>query len=438
MLKAQRRELESRLESADGAEQAQLQLELAVCIEDMLSAAVVAKKAGAERKAKPSNPETPYDAWVSQDNEDNSETHRRLKQALDKVRNEGVKTAKQREYWDLYNEKHLTQTEIARIYGVAPSCVSRTLARARANMRRLGAQYNQVVDNIERGVLFPAEGVGGTAYQAELLRQYRDGVTMKELAQSYGITQSSVSRTLAKARASEEKLLSLAEENGDGPTDEATLDLTDLRVLEFLQGVLSPRMQMITYLRLCEALTYEKITELIGLSKIEIQTAESWAYRRIADRLQARAIKLKNPDVLPMLVNDAYTRMEREPAVATLPMQEKVREQKDPPAALSRKPETAITPVPESEKKRAPATTEKSAHPTKKGRPKTKVMEEFSVGVEYSDGRSIDAGDIDRYAGTELSPFMRRMASAAKQRVSLMKMFLTFLQNLKFRWRYAK
>lgn len=112
-LKAQRRELQSRLETAAGAEQAQLQLELAVCIEDMLSAAVVAKKAGAESKAKPSTPETPYDAWVSQGSGDNSAEHRRLKEAMDKIRSEGPRTAKQREFWALYNVEHLKMAKIA-------------------------------------------------------------------------------------------------------------------------------------------------------------------------------------------------------------------------------------------------------------------------------------------------------------------------------------
>lgn len=84
------------------------------------------------------------------------------------------------------------------------------------------------------------------------------------------------------------------------------------------------------------------------------------------------------------------------------------------------------------------APTKKPVQSTKKGRPKTKVIEDFSVNVEYSDGRSIDAGAIDRYAGTELSPFMRRMVSTAKHKAYLMSKFLRFILRIKHKWRYAK
>lgn len=324
-LKAQRRELEARIEHTEGAERSELQLALAVCIEDMLSAAVIAKKAGAEGKAKPSNPDTPYDAWVAQSNGDNSVEHSRLKEAMDKIRTEGPGTAKQREFWELYNIEHIKMVKIAGIYGISPSSVSRTIARADAGMRRLGSQYNQVVDNIERGTLFPAEGVSGTERQKELLRLYRDGMNMSEIAEAMGVTPSSVSRTIARARANEARLLSLASDSGEGPTGEVILDLTDLRTLEFLTGILSARMQMILYLRLCEALTYDKITELIGLSRCDVESAEAWAYKRITTNLQATSIKLRNPDMLPVIVNAAYTRMEREPVEEIMPPREKVR-----------------------------------------------------------------------------------------------------------------
>lgn len=468
-LKAQRRELEAKLETAAGAEQAQLQLELAVCIEDMLSAAVVAKKAGAESKAKPSTPETPYDAWVSQSSGDNSVEHRRLKEALDRVCTDGPRTARQREFWELYNLEHKNITAIARIYGVSASSVSRTIGRANANIRRLAGQYNTVVENIERGALFPAEGVASTERQLQMLRMYRDGANMPQIAETLGVSASSVSRTIGRARAEEAKLLSLAADNGEGPTGDVILDLTDLRTLEFLTGILSARMQMIMYLRLCEALTYDKITELIGLSRGDVEAAEAWAQKRIAASLKATKIKLKNPDVLPELINDAYTRMEREPVEDVPPPRERLMKPRDPTRALSREPENAVTPEaeeppaiterpaivtngleavtealdavtkgPEPVTETPTAETKKPAPKSKRGKPKVRPPEHFTVGVEYSDGRSIDAGAIDRYAGTELSPFMRRMVSAAKQRTSLRNRFLQFFMRIKHRWRYAK
>ena len=323
------------------------------------------------------------EAGKRRNNENTGNRHkqlcRRLNDALYRVCADGPRTARQREFWELYNLEHTNMPTIARIYGVSPSSVSRTIARANVNIRRLAGQYNTVLENIDREALFPAEGVAGTNWQKTLLSMYRDGMNMPQIADVFGISPSSVSRTIGRARANEARLLSLAEGNGDGPTGEVTLDLTDLRTLEFLTGILSARMQMIMYLRLCEALTYDKITELIGLSRGDVEAAEAWAYTRITANLQATSIKLKNPDVLPALLNVAYTRMEREPVSKIPKPMERERKPKDPTGALSRKPEDAVMHDPAPAAEEHPAAIEKPAPMSKRGRPKVRPPEHFTV-----------------------------------------------------------
>lgn len=72
-------------------------------------------------------------AWTAAHTEDNGGDIRRLKRNLRAAREE-VLTARQREMLRLFCEEGMSMTEIARTLGVAPSTVSRTLARARRRL----------------------------------------------------------------------------------------------------------------------------------------------------------------------------------------------------------------------------------------------------------------------------------------------------------------
>lgn len=72
-------------------------------------------------------------AWAAAQAEDNGGDIRRLKRNLRAAREE-VLTARQREMLRLSCEEGMSMTQIARALGVAPSTVSRTLARAKRRL----------------------------------------------------------------------------------------------------------------------------------------------------------------------------------------------------------------------------------------------------------------------------------------------------------------
>lgn len=74
-------------------------------------------------------------AWERANGEDNSEAIARLRRNLRKVRREEL-TARQGEMLHLYYDLGYSMPKIARELGINKSTVSRTLARARARLKR--------------------------------------------------------------------------------------------------------------------------------------------------------------------------------------------------------------------------------------------------------------------------------------------------------------
>ena len=74
-------------------------------------------------------------AWERANGEDNSEAIERLRRNLRRVRREEL-TARQSELLRLYYDQGWSMPKIARELGINKSTVSRTLARARARLKR--------------------------------------------------------------------------------------------------------------------------------------------------------------------------------------------------------------------------------------------------------------------------------------------------------------
>lgn len=73
--------------------------------------------------------------WLRENGEDNHERLSRLRRQLRAAREREL-TPRQRQFLERYFDDGLSMTEIAAEEGVAPSTVSRTLARAKRRLRR--------------------------------------------------------------------------------------------------------------------------------------------------------------------------------------------------------------------------------------------------------------------------------------------------------------
>lgn len=75
-------------------------------------------------------------AWAQQFAESNDQQRDRLLRQLRQARQKEL-TPRQQEFLLLHYDQNLSVTQIAEIYSVHPSTVSRTLQRARARLRRV-------------------------------------------------------------------------------------------------------------------------------------------------------------------------------------------------------------------------------------------------------------------------------------------------------------
>ena len=71
--------------------------------------------------------------WLRENSPDSSEQMDRLRRNLQAARAQEL-TPRQQQVLELYYDRHLPTTEIARLLGVRRSTVSRTLCRARARL----------------------------------------------------------------------------------------------------------------------------------------------------------------------------------------------------------------------------------------------------------------------------------------------------------------
>lgn len=74
--------------------------------------------------------------WAQQYAENNDRQRERLLRQLRQARQKEL-TPRQQEFLLLHYDQHLSITQIAEMYGVHPSTVSRTLQRARNRLRRV-------------------------------------------------------------------------------------------------------------------------------------------------------------------------------------------------------------------------------------------------------------------------------------------------------------
>ena len=73
--------------------------------------------------------------WLRENSPDNAEQMARLRRNLRRAREQEL-TARQRQAVDMYFDRRMSISEIARELGVSPSSISRTLQRAKTRLRR--------------------------------------------------------------------------------------------------------------------------------------------------------------------------------------------------------------------------------------------------------------------------------------------------------------
>lgn len=73
--------------------------------------------------------------WLRENSPDNAEQIARLRRNLRRAREQEL-TPRQRQTVDMYFDRRMSISEIARELGVSPSSVSRTLRRAQTRLRR--------------------------------------------------------------------------------------------------------------------------------------------------------------------------------------------------------------------------------------------------------------------------------------------------------------
>lgn len=124
----------------------------------------------------------------------------------------------------------------------------------------------------------------GTAYQRELLALNRSGMTNNEIALIYGISPSTVSRTISKAKASQLKGMEIyvkshqaAQSNGDN----ITLDLSSYALLDVIASVLTIKQQMILYLRYVERLSFSYCAAILGVAECTLSRTATRALKRL-------------------------------------------------------------------------------------------------------------------------------------------------------------
>ena len=181
-----------------------------------------------------------------------------------------------------------------------------TMDRAQYEQWRISEQNEETHD--ARRVYFETLEGGADALterQREVFEAWRDGASIKEIAARFGIDRSTVSRTLARAKARmREEAARLGKEfKLAGMT---VFDLADRGVAGVILSCLTARQAVCIYLYYGEWLSLRECAELLDVDHTAVLRMVQRGLRAIQDTLRCESFTLDNADALSEIAYELY------------------------------------------------------------------------------------------------------------------------------------
>ena len=152
-----------------------------------------------------------------------------------------------------------------------------------------------------------------TPRQREMFELYLSGRNMPEIAGDLGVNESTVSRSIsrAKKRLREETERAMTEAKLRG--DSARVDLLDPAALKAVMLALTPKQMVYFYLYYSEWLTLREIGELTGTDHAAISRTLRRALRNIGTLMGGQDTVLENPEALDEVAYQVFCELELHP-----------------------------------------------------------------------------------------------------------------------------
>lgn len=149
--------------------------------------------------------------------------------------------------------------------------------------------------------------------QRQTLELYTAGLKAKDIAAKLGVSPSTVSRNLSRAKKNAAESVRLSMEGQRLTGDGDRVDLNDAPALRAVVMTMTPKQMVYFYLYYSEGLTMREIEVLVGVDKSAISRTIKRALIHIDRLFGGRSVVLEHPEMLDELVYWAYCEIEDHP-----------------------------------------------------------------------------------------------------------------------------